>query len=431
MSSKPFRIFIDGDELISYTAARLSRNKEHMTGTLDITIFMKYVPDEPILINAAAGAEVTAYVGSELAFWGSIDTRRGAGVPAGKTGASPAQTDNSGISRSSSINANEYTVTISCRGRTKNLIDSSHQHPTTNMMRPTNRDVVDKLLEPFDVDVDWKASTIKMDKVRFRDGSYVIDEIRRLCAYGAHFAYETRDGKLRITDDTGRSSGEPLILGENILTFSAEQSEAHTPSDIKVKGQRTDKDVWGEDALLETHKTIKDARVQSYRPITVQIFGDATDEVLERRARFEANKASAKSKTITIEVFHVQPKSGGAWDIGQLHYVSVPCEGIAATFECTGLTYDVQAENVLKTTLTLSPQPASGGGAQGLKAFDTEGLPTTIPNLSYGSGAYPAAWQGPSLSPVVPVAQQLLTGLAALAKKARPNLKLTGHSNDD
>ena len=70
-----------------------------------------------------------------------------------------------------SIGPNEYTIHLTARGKTKRLIDSSHQHPTTNMMQPTTKEVVEKLIEPWKTQLDWKAEVIKLDKMRFRDGA--------------------------------------------------------------------------------------------------------------------------------------------------------------------------------------------------------------------------------------------------------------------
>ena len=53
-------------------------------------------------------------------------------------------------------------------------------------------------------------------------------------------------------------------------------------SNIKVKGQRTDKTVWGKDAVATRFKEIKDDWVLEYAPITIQMYGDATDDALER-----------------------------------------------------------------------------------------------------------------------------------------------------
>jgi hypothetical protein len=217
--------------------------------------------------------------------------------------------------------------------------------------------------------------------------------------------YETRDGKLRVTDGVGSASGsgDALILGENILTFSAEQSEDKAKSKIKVKGQRTKKEIWGKKATKDTHKTITNKKVKNKAELNVQMYGDATPKALERRARFEMNKRNADSQKITIEVFHVQTPSGKPWDIGDTHYVEVPPEGIFDCFECTELTYHVNADKELKTTLILSPPPSGGAGGSG-GGFGLSNL-----NMNQGAarrsqagvtiaeGAYPDPWTPPEL----------------------------------
>ena len=181
------------------------------------------------------------------------------------------------------------------------------------MMQPTTKEVVEKLVEPWKTQLDWKGEVIKLDKMRFRDGARVVDELHRVGMENAYFMYETRDGKLRVTDGVGSESGEsgdPLILGQNILTFSAEQSEDEAKSKVKVKGQRTKKNKWGKKALEKTFKEVQERSVKDFVPLTVQHYGDADDKTLERRARFEANKRASASKKVTIEVFHVQSPSG-------------------------------------------------------------------------------------------------------------------------
>jgi len=192
----------------------------------------------------------------------------------------------------------------------------------------------------------------------------------------------------------------------NILSFSSEQSEDKAKSKIKVKGQRTNKEYHGKKAVLTTIKTVEDQWVESDIPVTVQHYGDATPEALERRGKFEANKRSADSKKITLDVFHVQTPSGEPWDIGQLHYVEIPPEGIFDVFECTDLTYSVSTDDV-KTSLTLSPPPAvaaSGGSAnpESLPELPNEyvGIGNTrraAAGVTFKTGKYPSPWSGPSL----------------------------------
>jgi prophage tail gpP-like protein len=451
---KPAIIFIGGKELDGWTEMSLRRAKEDMTGSLEVSIFFTYMPEKPVAIDATKNKEITVYIGGHLAFTGKVDKRKGSGTKHGGEGsddnskASAAATDNA-FSRSASIGADEYTVKISARGKTKLLIDSSHQHPTTNMLKPTTKEAIEKLIEPWGIDLDWIASTFQLDKVRFRDGAKVVDELHRLCTENGYFIYETRDGKLKIVQTVSDQQGEPLILGQNVMSFSAEQSEEEAKSNVKVKGQRTDKKVRGEKAVLKLEKEIHDKWVEGYIAYTVQHYGDATPEALERRANFETNKRSGKSKTLTIDVFHVQSSNGEPWDIGTLHYCEIPPEGIYDVFEVTELTYHVQNDKKISTTLTLSPPPASTSGAssgagkemadQGLGGLggiidEAGGALLTgmqvaaaarraAAGITFAPGQYPAPWSGPDVS-IVPIPSpadiaaigtSLLSGLDALS----------------
>lgn len=416
-----FIIFANGVQIEQFTDANLTRNKGEMTGTLNFSLFCSYVPGQPIMTQALQGAEITAYIGGHLAFVGSVDRRRGTGSSAGAPGTKNAPPSSgsgeSSVSGSVNIGPTEYTVQITARGKTKQLIDSSHKHPTGTILRPSTRQVVDALVEGTDVEIEWLATDIKLDKVRFRDGAIIADELHRVGNENAYFLYETRDGNLRITDDTGRAIGDPLVLGENILQFSAEQGEDIEREEIRVKGQRTPNEVWGEAAVLGTEKTISVSNSApssgAGRPnkavVTLQHYGDGTPEALERRAQFEANKRASASKSVNIEVFGVQ-STGEPWDIGNVHYVEVPPEGIFTAMECTGLSYVVNATDTLKTVLTLSPLPAGGvSGGTSPTGFDLPGLDDLV---SFGASRrgeklagveFAASWDGPILAISNPV----------------------------
>lgn len=436
---KPVHIFIDGQELGGWTEMTLSRSKKDLTGSLSVSMFFTYMPERPVAINATKNKEITVYIGGQLAFTGKVDKRIGSGVKRGQTGSddNPHSAGEGDFSRSAQIGADEYTVKLTARGKTKYLIDSSHQHPTTNMMKPTNKEVIEKLVQPWGLDLDWKAKTFKLDKWRFRDGQTPERELERFAVQNSHFMYETRDGKLRVTDDTGREEGEPLILGVNIMSFSAEQSEDQANKKIKVKGQRTEENKRGRAAVLNVEKEIEDKWVEGNTPLTIQHYGDASPEGLERRANFETNIRSSQSKTLSIDVFHVQSSNGEPWDIGTLHYCEVPPEGIFDVFEVTELTYEVQNDDTIKTSLTLSPPPlntAGSGGQAGqvpsaagltglgqfvadagsLVAMAAQGAARRAQaGVTFGPGQYPMPWSGPDVVMLQPPKPQDLVGLGA------------------
>lgn len=415
-----FRVFIDRKELFGFTSAKLKRSKSSMTGTLNLTMFFGYVPNSPVVVNAARGREITAYVGGQLAFTGVLDKRKG------ETGFGPAgQLGIAGGDVSTSISLDSYSVELSARGKTKYFMDSSHQHPTTNISKTTNHEVLKKLIEPWGIELDWQAEEVKLPIVRLNDGGRVVDEIHKISNETCVFVYETRDGKLRVTDKPGAQMGDDLILGKNILTFSAEQSEDQANSSVTVKGQRSDPEVWGEDAVLERVRTVKDSWVTSEIPLTIQAYGDATDEALERRGKFEADKRSSQSKQVTISTFGIIQPSGLPWDIGMLHYVECPPEGVFEVLECIDLEYTVDAKGTLQTALTLAPPPSngvSGGAGQSAAGLLTvASIPGLLDAVARGVSrrlqlgvitsptTYPAAWGAAQLtSVVVDLAEQLL-----------------------
>lgn len=434
----PVHIFLDGKELTGWTEMSLQRNKKDLTGNLTVSMFFTYMPEKPVAINATKNKEITVYIGGHLAFTGKVDKRKGSGVKRGQTGSEDnGSTSGADLTRSAQIGADEYTVKITARGKTKILVDSSHQHPTTNMLQPTNKEAIEKLVQPWGFDLDWKAKTFKLDKIRFRDGNLVVNELSRIAVENGHFIYETRDGKIRVTDDTGREQGEPLVLGTNIMSFSAEQSEEDAKQRVKVKGQRTEKGKRGRAAVIDVEKEIRDKWVESDSPFIIQHYGDGSPEALERRANFETNYRSSKSKTLTIEVFHVQASNGEPWDIGTLHYCEVPPEGIFDVFEVTDLTYEVKDDETIKTTLTLSPPPSNtqGSAGQGGDAASQAGLTglgqivgdTTAlagmlaqgaarraqAGVTFAPGQYPMPWTGPDVVMVQPPLPQALATLGA------------------
>lgn len=351
--SKPVRVFIDGQELVGYTNLSLQRSKEQLTGSLSIGIFMGWLPNEPVYPVATKGREVSVYVGGYLAFNGVIDRRSDSGQ----------RMQDADASRTLTIGANEYSVKLTARGKTKYLIDSSHQHKTGTMLRVSNRDVIEELLSPWNLDIAWEADVIDLDRVRFRDGGFVVDELRRLATQCSLYLHEDVQGRLKVSDGPGTQVGEPISLGVNILSFTTDQSEVTERSQITVKGQLTKVGEWGTPAVIPTLLEAVDSAVKSFIPISVQVFGNATPELLDRRAQYEANKRTAQSKRITVEVFHVQQTDGKPWDIGGLHHVIIPPAGVDAMMEITEVTYNVGI-NELTTTIVLTPPPVKAKTSQ-------------------------------------------------------------------
>lgn len=394
-----------------WTSMSLSRSKDNLTGQLRVDYFFGYVPETPVLVDLAYGREILVYIDGWLAFTGIIDTRRGKG----------SNTENSESETSISIGPNDYTVTINARGKTKTLIDSSHDI-RTNMNGFNTQEVVDRLVAPWGIEVQWEAEPQALNVCRFRDGSRVIDELGRVALENSHYIYEARDGSLVVSDGAGTVYGDALVLGKNILNFNANQSEGQAKSRIRVKGQRSDTKSWGVDAVLPTVLEIEiDALLPGNdRPVVVQHYGDATPETLERRAYYEANKRAQLSKNVTIDLFSVTSDTGVPWDIGLLHRVKIPPEGIDQVMECTSVAYRCDAQGSVQTTLELAPAPNAVKKAdRGLLGYlPEEGLDENFRSVGITyAGNYPAPWEAGEFNITdIPVIGDIVEALGAFAR---------------
>lgn len=405
---KPVHIFVDRKELIGFTSLRLRRSKNEMTGELTIDVFMGWLPTEPVMIDATTNREVLVYIGGHLAFTGFIDRRMDTSFK-----------KNDKVDRNLNIGPDSYNVTFTCRGKTRDMIDSSHQHPTGTFLRPSNRSAFEDLTAPFGTELEWEADEIDLDKVRLRDGGRVADELQRLCEQTSLYVYETRDGKLKVLDGSEAKTGEPLILGQNILNFQTDQAVDVQRNRVEVKGQRIETDVWGESAVVPTRATTEDSTVERFAPETVQVYGNATDEILARRVEFEINKRASQAKQVEVDVFHVQQTDLVPWDLGTIHYVEIPPAGVFDLMEVTELTYEVQADSTIQTKLVLAPAPVKFSKATGSTVFladvaevdDQAAVAATRrarSAVSFGTGAG-QSWSGPQFNPVENIVTQLVT----------------------
>jgi hypothetical protein len=83
----PVVIAIGGSALDTWTEMTLERSKDELTGSLSATIFAGAMQSGPMIEAAKCGAEVTVYIGGQLAFTGTVDKREGSGTKKGKKGA--------------------------------------------------------------------------------------------------------------------------------------------------------------------------------------------------------------------------------------------------------------------------------------------------------------------------------------------------------
>jgi prophage tail gpP-like protein len=442
----PFIIAVAGAQLKGWTHAKLTRKRDHATGELSFSVFFDGLPGNPPMNTVTPGAQIQVYVAGNLAFTGTLDSRKGQakahkhgqvhdsrhhdrnGQAKGIKG-KDAESAGSGSGRSVAITPDSYEIHFSARGTCKDIVDCSHAHATGQIKNATPIQAIKALLAPYGIEaVDQANLTDSIDRT-FTDGGIVSDEIHDIVMNSAASIFESTQGQLIIANHGASGSGDDLILGQNILAFSAEQTEEPLRSDIKIKGNRTGK-AYGAKAIQDPIQTLNVASVKRFRHYAGQINGDGTTERVKAAARNEAASRAQAAKTVKVEVFHVQTPSGTPWDINTTHYTEVPTENIFDEFVVTELTYDVSPTE-LKTSLTLAPAAAvdEGGGSTSMVS-DAQAIGQARRaqlGTAYGLASYPSPWSdtsGTFLSP-----DQIAALGAAVAVAAPPPLTLPGASS--
>jgi prophage tail gpP-like protein len=361
---KPVHIIIAGQLFRYWKTFNLKRSRKDLTGSLSFDFGFVGIPNSPLHPFIISGAEISCYVGGRLAFTGTIDKRAASG------------------------DAKNYSCKITCRGKTKQLINSSHKHEKGMKKKTKTKEAIDELVQPFGVNVKYESEdNIEMERIVFRDGMPVYNEIHRLTREHNKLAFEAVDGTLLITEDSKGGNGQDLIVGKNVIKFNTEQSEEDGNSEITVKGQRTGMEYQGNEAI--NRKVVhQDPMFKNYSPLTVQLVGDASDERMEARLKMERARQVQDSRSVTFEVFYVQD-DGSEWDLNKTHYTEISSESLFTEMVVTELEYQGSPTEI-STSITLSPKAEDEGNNKG--QFRMSQL-----NINK-NGQYPLSW---SVLPII------------------------------
>lgn len=287
------------------------------------------------------GAEVSIYLDGKLAIRGQVDSREGRG------------------------DASSYRITLQGRTRTGNLVDSSATHKTGQWDKVKPSQVVRDIADPFGVEVSVQRDVQEIVK-RFilRDGESAERAIRRISREFGMIPFSDEEGRLVIARPGARGVGEPLVLGRNILTWTATMDLKVLHSHVIAKGQAiTDDHMYGRPA---THivAAVRDETVAAYRPLIIPMWGDATPDRVRRRAWIEALRRQGESLRVTVEVpGFTDAVTGDLYRPNVRHHVAIPPDGVDVTLVAKSVSFRM-GPNEARTTIELVPEQAFSDGSE-------------------------------------------------------------------
>lgn len=334
---------VNGREWGGWTSVSISAGIDRVARDFNVTITRRWPGSSADMPQIQNGDAVEVLIGTDLVMTGWVET-------------SPLSYDGSQI-----------TMSIAGRSKTADLIDCSAA--PTQQTGKTLTGIAESLAAPFGISVvDNGAPDTTVIDAQPEHGETVLACLNRLLGQVQTLAYDDPAGNLVLGSVGNIQAATALVLGENIISCSAERSVRDRFSSYQVTGQRPGSDDdFGETTISAVKQVIRDTGVTRYRPITLQQTGTATTSTCQARGEFEARQRAAKTRETTYTVQGWRQGSGALWAPNMRVIVWDPLSGFNnEALVIAEATYSLD-ENGSKTEMRVGPAeaylpaPASSG----------------------------------------------------------------------
>ena len=278
-----------------------------LTSTFDLSITERW-PGQPARQSIQTGQRCEVWIGDDLVITGWIDRRR------------------------RKLNRSEYTITVSGRDVTCDLVDCSPAAKPTTWKNQKLDKIVTDLIAPFGLKLKVLAPTgAAFPNFVSDQGERVFEAIARACRMrGVMVGTDNRGNVVIFTPSQTAISGS-LSEGVNIEDIDVDDDAKDRFSLYVAKGQAQGKDWTTAADAAQPKGSATDAGVTRYRPIVIIADEQATAGGMQTRAAWEATTRAAKSQKVTVQVRGWRNADGELWTPGTLIPVNAPLSEVQLT----------------------------------------------------------------------------------------------------
>jgi len=224
----------------------------------------------------------------------------------------------------------DYGIRVEGRDRTGDLITAAAIHEGGQWRGVGIDQIARDLCKPYGIEVKVTNDADigkPLERFELENGEPVAEAISRACKYRGVLVTRDNDGSLLLTTAGNKKAPASLVVGKNVISMSANGTDAERCSEYIVQGQ-------GE---INQHGSAKKARdlefkaydkdIKRYLPCIIQADDGGDQEhmqkIAEHTARIRAGKAYSYS--YTVEGWEV---NGVPWEPNQLVAVADPVLGL-------------------------------------------------------------------------------------------------------
>ncbi|WP_311567231.1 phage baseplate assembly protein [Photobacterium arenosum] len=247
---------------------------------------------------------------------------------------------------------------ITCRDKTKDLVESSVLHASGEWKDINLQAMAKEICAPYGIGVVVETDIgAAFTTIRLEQGESGFELLERLSRQRGVLLTSDANGNLVLTRGSKSKLATRLELGKNILAARGRFSEDSRFNQYIVKGVADALDGWEPSQVSGNQVVIKDNLVQRYRPkiiITEEVF---TAEGASRRGQWQRQRAIGQSFSSEITVQGWRMPDGQLWPLNRRVDVVCPIQELNHEMLISTVTF-IEDDNGRVTVLNVVPPEA-------------------------------------------------------------------------
>jgi prophage tail gpP-like protein len=321
----------DGGSIEHFTRVTWSISAESTEQTATFEVFMDAPPPSPAYPFIVDEAQATVMIGGAIAITGEIESRKGEG------------------------DKESYKLSFTVKSKPKKGQKSHAKLGKGQKLNTTTKTVANEIAKNGGLDISY-GEDVDDDKIEqhIAVGDTTTDhEIKNIFRDRGYLVYAHHDGTIRVEGADKGDSGCDLIVGQNVMDFSAEQSSEKKRGKIKATGTLTLSKDTNRKATL-TPQGIQKMKSKIEGDWVVWADGDQSAKALKKRAKYESNRRDAAGKEVSFTLFGINAPDGKPWRVNAQHYCEVPSESVFDTLRLKSISGSA-TKTEIKVEVTLAP----------------------------------------------------------------------------
>ncbi|MGE3645451.1 MAG: hypothetical protein AB7F96_16505 [Beijerinckiaceae bacterium] len=324
-------VSVEGQTIREFSRVNGSISAESTEQTISFEVFRDSPPKSPVYPWLKDGKQATVKIGGSIVLTGEVESRRGEGKK------------------------DSYRLTFTVKSKPKKGQKSHAKIGKGQRKNTTPKKLIDEIAKNAGLTVKYKNVEDEEIKQHIILGDVTADkEIKNIARDRGYLVYADHDGHIRVESEDAGDTGCDLIVGENIIEFNVGQTQEKKRGKIKATGTRVLSKETNRKGTLTPQGIVQMKNVKIEGDWVVWVDGDHTPKSVKRRAKYEANRRDAASKTVSVTTFGLTAPDGKAYRVNNQHYVEVPSESVYDMLRLKSLEFTASKDEIT-TTLSLGP----------------------------------------------------------------------------